>query len=322
MAKSSLALIEQASDSFMATPVMRTREGRVGAFRVGMDVMEDGRWSSLNHSFRRNADHLRTALAKAEITPLAIIPDKFWSKIVEDAGLVDFGLERHSDMIPLGVGEIAEEAVKTEPLAIIFFSLVGVVVYGLSVGLTDWYQFPWWGNMLISGAVTGVSGAASFVAYLFVCAKILDLEPSAPFARLSAILYLRSRDRRDVLRRMINLGREHQSQRVRIELPEPPADVQEVLRKTSALDVRELRVTTTVEAISMGQTVDQILSAEIAQQAIDRRIEAARIREMMREDPIIYARHGDAVAIIAQYGEFPIEEDVVAKAISIDTING
>jgi hypothetical protein len=321
MAKSSLARIEQASTDFLTTPVMKTESGRVGAFRIAATTVVDDRWASATESFSRYAGHLREGLKTAGIEPLAVIPHAFWKRIVEDSGLYDFRLE-NEPQIPLFTSWLRAEAPSTNAVGWGLFSLPGTVFTLLAVGLTDWFHFAWWGNALLAALLAVMTTAAILVSYGAFCFKVLDIHPDYPIATICAAIYLRNKDRREIMRRMVNKGASYCNQKVNIELPEPPADVQEVLRKSQNLPHVELRVTATADAISFSHTVDQIVATEIAQAAIDRQIEAARLREMARQDPIIYAVLGTAIAVIGQFGEFPIEDDVVERAISIETLNG
>lgn len=93
-------------------------------------------------------------------------------------------------------------------------------------------------------------------------------------------------------------------------MPIPPDDVAAVLLKAQEFD---LKVATVAEAIGFKETLEQLRCNEIA-----KREEEIRYREWLRNDPIVYTDHGSATAIIAQFGDFPIEKEVVDLVVKSD----
>lgn len=101
--------------------------------------------------------------------------------------------------------------------------------------------------------------------------------------------------------------------RATLVMPQPPADVAAVLLKAFNLS---LKVAAVADAIAFKETPEQLYRAEVARQE-----QEARYREGLRNDPIVFHEHGTAAAIIAQFGDFPIEKQVVdAVAASDDLI--
>jgi hypothetical protein len=94
-------------------------------------------------------------------------------------------------------------------------------------------------------------------------------------------------------------------------MPTPPADVAATLLKVQSLT---LSVAAVAEAIGFKETVTEIRKREIA-----KRDQEARER-WMREDPIVYTDEGTATAIIAQFGDFPIEKEVVDAVVASDKL--
>lgn len=92
-------------------------------------------------------------------------------------------------------------------------------------------------------------------------------------------------------------------------MPTPPEDVAATLLKARDLD---LKVATVAEAISFKETPTELY----------RRVTAEReaIAKRLRDDPIIYFEHGGAVAIIAQFGLFPVEIEVVNRILSAENL--
>jgi hypothetical protein len=91
-------------------------------------------------------------------------------------------------------------------------------------------------------------------------------------------------------------------------LPTPPADVIETLMKAQSL---VLNTTAVAEAVSFKETPTQLMRRETA-----RREEEARQRALAAMDPIISHDHGSATAVIAQFGEFPIEKKIIDAIVA------
>lgn len=101
-----------------------------------------------------------------------------------------------------------------------------------------------------------------------------------------------------------------------LELPLAPDDVKSVLVKAAADPNLQMKVAAVAEAIGFKETPAELLRRHVA-----RREQEARQREMIDADPIIYYEEGTAAAILAQFGDFPVEKDVVdAVAASGDLI--
>lgn len=95
-------------------------------------------------------------------------------------------------------------------------------------------------------------------------------------------------------------------------LPEPPADVAATLLKVKDFG---LKVAAVPAAISILET-----PTELFQWSKARHEEEERRREWLRNDPIIYTEHGTASAIIAQFGDFPVEQQIVDLVIENDDL--
>lgn len=114
-----------------------------------------------------------------------------------------------------------------------------------------------------------------------------------------------------------------------IKLPEPPIDVAEILLKARRLD---LKVAVTSEAICFTESFHQMFLdedarvrkekarlAEEAQRRFQAQVEERR-RAAILADPIVYYEHGAAVAILAQFGDFPIEQAVVDMVMNSEQL--
>jgi len=97
--------------------------------------------------------------------------------------------------------------------------------------------------------------------------------------------------------------------RATLVMPEPPADVAEVLRKAGDLP---LKVAAVAGAIAFKETPSELYS----------RVLAARVAELraLRDDPIIYYECGEATAVLAQFGDFPVEKQVVDRIVTAEAV--
>lgn len=97
----------------------------------------------------------------------------------------------------------------------------------------------------------------------------------------------------------------------KIVLPEAPADVQSILIKVSELNPKTAAVS---DAIGFTDPLDKMIASRWGQV-----IEAERIAALRRAaDPIVFVEEADVTAIVAQFGDFPIEQEIVEKVAAAD----
>lgn len=80
------------------------------------------------------------------------------------------------------------------------------------------------------------------------------------------------------------------------------------------------------DAIGISDQLTQITLKAVHAHAEEERQELERLREQeerrrqqlarIQSDPIVYVEHGSAIAIVAQYGDFPIEQQVIEKVMN------
>lgn len=101
-------------------------------------------------------------------------------------------------------------------------------------------------------------------------------------------------------------------------LPDPPEDVADILCKAQSLT---LIVAAVGEAIRFAEKPSELMkSSAHPKDAWAREQGYEDYQDWLKRDPIVFAEHESATAIIAQFGEFPIEQDVVDAAIKADTL--
>lgn len=103
-------------------------------------------------------------------------------------------------------------------------------------------------------------------------------------------------------------------------LPDPPKEVTEILIKASA---RKLMVAAVGEAIRFAQKPSELLKANShPKDAWAREQGYADYADWLKRDPIIFTESGPAVAVIAQFGDFPIEQAIVDAVVSTGDVIG
>jgi hypothetical protein len=107
-----------------------------------------------------------------------------------------------------------------------------------------------------------------------------------------------------------NLKEPAQGSTIRIELPTPPPEVQERIVAAEHTKL-PLHVAVVGEAIAFKEPVADVLIGERAEHWAE-----VKRQELLDRDPIVYVIVGSAVAIIDQYGEFPIEKEVMHEVIN------
>jgi len=114
------------------------------------------------------------------------------------------------------------------------------------------------------------------------------------------------------LRRMFPEGRclPTSSAKATLILPDPPADVSSVLCKAQSLS---LKVAAVAEAVNFAEKPSEIAkTANVNPKDLWAQQQGyADYADWLKRDPIIFTEQDTAVAVIAQFGDFPIEKEVV-----------
>lgn len=107
---------------------------------------------------------------------------------------------------------------------------------------------------------------------------------------------------------------ENSATRATLILPDPPADVAEILIKAQKFT---LAVAAVPEAIRFAETPAELLQASSNPKDLWAQEQGyADYADWVKRDPIIFTQHGSAIAVIAQFGEFPIEKQIVDAVVS------
>ncbi|MHB8661025.1 MAG: hypothetical protein ACYC75_03815 [Minisyncoccota bacterium] len=276
--------------------------------------------------FREDRASIVEELDKRDIMPLAIIPKTAWDHICARSKLLMLHPDEDGDVY--ASSEILR-AFRTRAEKIMEFADMGVGICAFSTMLimgiwgTVEHNVSWGDRTL---------GILASVAMSFVLAMILHSAIFGEKANRKQIFYraklvqvqlwlfsLRSWEAK--LQTLFPSGKsisrgEDYAMAIRLVLPQPPMDVADVLLKARDFD---LEVAAMGGAIMFAEPPESALRRLHGDLVAKEREEAAeRLRKFQEwlKCPIIYLKHRSAVAVIAQFGDFPIERDVVDEVVN------
>lgn len=271
-----------------------SRMGTVDDVEVisGFPVRTGKKENPFVRGFQDSRIQLEARLRAKGVEPMAVVPLSWWDEIVSRSGLVDVDTTaRYEFRIDLDlIGRIVS----------LRNALAGAI--GVGTGLAT------------IGAAYTIGGMPALTV-----AAGLSILPGAG-ATWAAVRYLlraetmvRAFDMRGGLLPRVLFRSEKkwpEGEPVEITFPPPPADVVEVLRKTAetGFDVR-----VAAERSAVAFSIDPVLY--VADQITRREIILRERRARVAADPIVYVRLGEAVAILAQFGDFPIEKRVIDSVV-------
>jgi hypothetical protein len=262
-------------------------------------------------SFRERRAALIEKLAGFSIKPLAVLPAKYWDEITQQHGLVTLcpnmdGKVRVSRDVSHRVGAAAGNMGDT--LAGIFMS-VGVLAT-LALALM---------NMVSADSVVGFMYIC-LTSPLFVAAMAFTIFGTVGIYkmrdwRVQYVLknWIKTHTRAQLIQAVTARYDDYSYHTAMLRLPDPPADVIELLRKLRSANLA-FEVTAEVDAVCLNPSPEQLFC------------EGYKIREEQlrteRADPIIVVREHDhngnptgVVAILAQFGDFAWEKKVVDEVV-------
>ena len=290
------------------------------AHEQAISISIDERRKQLNR-FRRERALAAKDLLKQGITPLAIIPNKAWEHICSRSGLIRLSPDEDGN-VHMSSKILMDFRARAALIVGAAEPIVGIGAFFIALILSIWLaveQASGWGSRigLVVIAVI-VAGITSWVMHSLLIGdnkrtlsyrkKLVQLQlwrfGLQPWeARLQALF---------PNGRSTSSDTEDNSVAIRLILPRPPADIAAILLKARDLD---LKVAAVSEAIMFAESPEHAFLRVHEGLAETDREELRRYEEMMR-CPIIYIERGSAVAIIAQFGDFPIEQKVVDEVVS------
>lgn len=271
---------------------------------------------------------LQGALESCGVTALGYAPANAWDFICLASGLYRL---RFGKSGKVGVDRVTSEA--TRFFAAFGFYLVHLALIAYATMMLYEYQALWVTTPTIG---YGVGAMAMFLFTLVaVLAEGLWIPMMIdPIERIYVRYRLHRMSHEDVLKAMMPNGHSKSGpMELFITLPEPPAEVQTKLLKLQKLPDVELNhrgdmvIETVVDAGAMSfnpPLEDQIMGDLKAKQestAEVRRINRQmNLESLLNPDPIVAVRYRSAVALVDQFGDFPIEEAVMERALTTEHI--
>lgn len=311
--KTSLALIEQAVERELENPTGEVKTQYVAGFPVDNVTVPPRGFDDRRRSFREDSARLRGRLAASGVQPIAVLPAQWWHAMVDRAGLLDLAPD-HEGKVPLNADRIAKRAMKGAASFVSF-----VVASTILVSALCYYAFVFRHGLSpyhFGRAAVIVSGAAAFSAAFW--GFIVNGTPLGSYvsAGWSTLYYMLTHRRTNVVRQMLEDGKTRGGRYVQVYLPKPPEEVTAVLKKCVG---QPLRVAAVPGAVGFSKSPGRLIYEAMRD---ERQEEDRRRREMRQLDPIVYAESGSAVAIIAQFGAFPIEQKLVEEVVKSGSLLG
>lgn len=258
--------------------------------------------------YRKDRDSVKERLTGLGISPLAVVPKTAWEHICTKSEL--FMLAPDGDgRIRISTSIIDELNTSVEGssnlISWIFYILavVGANLGLLSMGLTlPVILFTSMISIAVAIYFADKNSLSAIIRSNLVSLRLWQFTKRPWKAQLNALL------RHNEI---------EQGLLVRVMLPEPPADVAAILTKAI---YQPIKVAAVAEAISFANTSSEILRSVHGLKIKEARSKAYRgyasHQEWLEKCPIIYLEYGKAVAVIAQFGDFPVEKEVVDKIIN------
>lgn len=261
--------------------------------------------------YRADRELVIGKLKRVGVEPIAVLPLTAWERICDSTGLYRF--KPNGDQVRVSASNLFKQAEKYARakaserhdgfmiacLATWFVLTVGCGLLGYNVH-PGWY-FP--------------MAAIGFFGFLILIAGIVDGPMNSrprdiEAARIRELVAEHEKNGTLIKELWPDLKEPAKGENIRIALPEPPADVQERLIAAERARL-PLNIAVVGDAIAFKELVADVLVG-IRGKYWD---EVERL-EALNRDPIAYVIEGTAVAIIDQYGEFPIEKEVINKVIN------
>lgn len=238
-------------------------------------------------------------LERVGVEPVAVLPLEWWRRMIAESVLVDVPFASGARVDVRWdrklIGEMAHAGSLLLFVALAALALLTVVAAGVAYTLSGLYA------AVAVGVVSAVVGS--------ILPALLPEFAWEWGVRRAVRRHLSDPMRvRDLLRGSIATG-----PGLPFRLPEPPADVATILRRLADADVSlgttTIRVAAHPDAFSVSPPLTELLvGAALERVALD-----AEERRRLAADPIVYVRSGSAVAIVAQYGDFPIERELIDR---------
>lgn len=258
--------------------------------------------------YRKRAADLRVKLMERGITPLAVLPREAWHRLCDEYELFRLYPDAHGKQ---SFNADVVTRLRVVPAIVTLGKFCTIIGATLLAALTSWLALGFFGVFErdpMNPWLIGVIGAALFTA-VAATITVNETVDSRVFRR-NVDRYFATRTWPEILRDVLYPEYQYSHfNRLELRLPDPPKEVAEIIVALRGLTPY---VAAEAAAIEITNLRDVFNSERLSQ------IEAERMPR--GGDPIIYVeqrydgdvpRGNDAVAIIAQYGDFPMEKEVI-----------
>ena len=269
--------------------------------------------------YRGHRQILEAKLARVDVQPIAMLPSRAWQRLSRESGLIRMSPVGDSVVINLsGALKASEAASKSSVLRrekrVAFWKFESILILLAAVFIFSALYLPERSQYGLVFVVFIMMFVGSIVTSAFSDPKKSRVDA---IRRELAEAWIKDRKADGTLYGELFPGGvepQHQNDsgngaaKIRIRLPDPPADVQETIIRAQRSGL-VLRTAAVPEAIMFAEDLaDKVIAVHTEQEA--ERIANARL------DPIVYVQEGNAVAILAQFGDFPIELELVKQVAS------
>lgn len=272
--------------------------------------------------YRADERELRTLLAQNGITPLGTAPKHAFEKLCDEVGLIRIEPDAQSRIMldVTGLRYDLESKVGAAALGMLLPIALGVWIWGLvslahglapldnAVDIFAAFVTAAGGVIVILAAAAGGAKFAELIGFGYMARRVDNWTPDRRAE------WLRSAQKERVVQEWagtLNNGRpvyddKDAREPVAIRLPDPPPEVAVQLYRLAGVGIA-VHVAAVPEAIMFQRPLSEtLLKNKREHDALLRAMHAAL-------DPIIYVERGSAVALVAQYGDFPLERQVVDR---------
>ncbi len=260
---------------------------------------------------------LSEKLAKASVKALAFLPTESWWKIQRDSGLYTFHNENGNGTVntSLRADTFADDVARKVARKVessyesgwpITISLIIAVVSQYFI-MDKVFPVLGWGFIF--------SWVAGTVASFFTLSYLFDITINS----LRLALWKEIRSEGGILNMLWPnktepSNKDRSGLKVKVKFPEAPEDVNQTLLAIYRAGIKTM-LTTDKSAICLETDVFALLLSKTNSEYKNIKDFERELAARIKADPIIWTQEGKCVAIIAQYGDFPIEKQVIDKVL-------
>ena len=320
-----LELGEAANDdgAFAELGVAPRRTRTIAGLRVASVAARDakvdpeaGKMLKRLRQYRSDRDCVLEKLRRVGVEPIAVLPLTAWEHVCDSASL--FRFTPREDAVRVALPESTMEGIARDAKrkGLFFGIAVSLFFFGASFGFGALSQY-----------VLGLFCVPCVLCFLFatfVAAGEMGLlsenvaPPDPEWTRRmetkSIRAFVAKHERAGTLVKELwpNFREPAEGSDVRVAFPDPPAEVAQRLVAAARTGL-PMRLAVVGEAIAFKESVADVL---IGERRAHWEMEESRYQALKLLDPIVYIVEGTAVAIIDQYGDFPIEKEVIERVIN------